>query len=81
MTAKEKSKKKKKQKLVLLAEEKTVSDAFPELLKLLEKLEEQGKFLDVQICPRCKSARVKRVHTMKGDMSSHLNLPRSNTNV
>jgi hypothetical protein len=71
---KKKRKKKQKQKLVLLAEEKTVSETFPELLKLLEELEEKGRFLDIQICPRCKSARVKRVRTMKGDMSSHLTL-------
>ena len=71
---KEKKKRKKRQKLVLLAEEKTVSETFPELLKLLEELEVKGKFLDIQICPRCKSARVRRVRAMKDDMSSHLTL-------
>lgn len=69
-----KRKKKQKQKLVLLAEEEIVSETFPELLKLLEELEKEGKFVDVQICPRCKSVRVKRVRSMKGDMSSHLTM-------
>jgi len=71
---KQKKRKKQKQKLVLLAEEEIVSETFPELLKLLEELEEEGKFVDIQICPRCKSARVKRVRTMEGDMSSHLTI-------
>jgi hypothetical protein len=69
---KEKKKKKEKQQLVLLKEEEIVSETFPELLKLLEELEKKGEFVDIQICPRCKSARVKRVRTMEGDMSSHL---------
>jgi len=71
---KKKKRKKQKQKLVLLAEEEIISETFPELLRLLEELEEEGKFVDIQICPRCKSARVKRVRTMEGDMSSHLTI-------
>ncbi len=73
-TKEKKKKKKQKQQLVLLKEEEIVSETFPELLKLLEELEEEGKFVDIQICPRCKSARVRRVRTMEGDMSSHLTL-------
>ncbi len=69
---KEKKKKTQKQQLVLLQEGEIVSETFPELLKLLEDLEKEGKFADIQVCPRCKSARVKRVRTMDGDMSSHL---------
>jgi RNase P subunit RPR2 len=71
---KKKGKKKQKHKLVLLAEEEIVSETFPELLKLLEELEKEGKFVDIQICPRCKSARIKRIRTMEGDMSSHLTI-------
>ena len=73
-TEEKKKKKKQKQKLVLLTEEEIVSETFPELLKLLEELEGEGKFADIQICPRCKSARVRRVRTMEGDMSSNLTL-------
>jgi hypothetical protein len=69
-----KKRKKKKQKLVLVTEEEIVSETFPELLKLLEELKEEGKFVDIQICPRCKSARVKRVRSIEGDMSSHLSI-------
>jgi len=55
-----------------MKEEEIVSETFPELIKTLEKLREEGKYLDVQICPRCKSARVRRVGTMSGDMSGHM---------
>jgi rubrerythrin len=67
-----KKKKKSKQQLVLLKEEEIISETFPELLRILEELKEKEEYVDIQICPRCKSARVKRVGTMKGDMSGHL---------
>jgi hypothetical protein len=73
-TGKKKKKKKREQKLFLSAEEEVVSETFPELLKLLEELEREGKFADIQICPRCKSARVRRVRAMEGDMSGHLTM-------
>lgn len=66
--------KKKKQQMVLLKEEEIVSEDFPELLKLLEELEKEGKIVDIQICPRCKSAKVKQVRSMEGDMSSQLTI-------
>jgi len=65
-------KKKRKRQLTLLREEEIVSQTFPELIKTLEELREQGKYLDVQICPRCKSAKVRRVGAMSGDMSGHM---------
>lgn len=73
-TKEKKKKKKQKQQLILSEEKEIVSETFPELLKLLEELEEEGSFVDIQICPKCKSARVKRVRTMEGDLSSHLAL-------
>jgi hypothetical protein len=69
---KKKKKKKRKQQLVLLKEEEIVSETLPELLKVLEELREEEKYVDIQVCPRCKSGRVKRVGAMKGDMSGHL---------
>jgi len=71
-TEQKKKKKKRKQQLVLLKEEEIVTETFSELLKVLEELREEEEYVDIQICPRCKSARVKRVGTMKGDMSSHM---------
>jgi lysyl-tRNA synthetase class I len=71
----EKKKNKKQQQmhqLVLLKKGEIVSETFPELLKILEEMEKAGRFAEIPICPRCESARVRRVRTMEGDMSSHL---------
>jgi len=73
MEAEEKKKKKKrKQQLVVLKEEEIVSETLPKLLQVLEELRKEEKYVDIRVCPRCKSPRVKRVGTMKGDMSGHL---------
>jgi len=70
-----KHKKKKKQRQIVLLKQKTVeSPKFAELLKVLEELEKEQKYLDVQICPRCKSPRVRRTGTISGDMSGHMGL-------
>ena len=74
MGAEEKRKKKKKQKQKLLLKQKAESPEFLELIEVLEDLEKEQKYVDVQICPHCKSPRVRRVDTMKGDMSGHIGL-------
>lgn len=43
-------------------------------MEVLEELRREGKFVDVQICPRCKSAKVRRAGSMSGDMSGHMAL-------
>lgn len=75
MGDKKQRKKKKKQKQIVLLKQKTVESLeFLELLEVLEELEKEGKYVDVQICPHCKSPRVRRVGTMSGDMSGHIGL-------
>ena len=73
MGDKKRRKKKKKQK-VLLKQETVESQKLSELLEVLEELEKEEKYVDVQICPRCKSPRVRRVRSTSGDMSSHMGL-------
>jgi len=71
----EKKRKKNKQKqLLVLREEETESELFSELLGVLEELEKEGKHVDVQVCPKCKSPRVRRVRTMSGDISGHMGI-------
>ena len=71
----EEKKKKKKQKQVLVLKEAEVeSRLFFELMEALEELEKKGEYLDIQICPKCKSPRVRRVGTLSGDMSGHMGL-------
>ena len=42
------------------------------MVKVLEELEKKGKFVGVQVCPKCKSPQVRRVKTMQDDLWSHL---------
>jgi len=75
MTEEKKQKKKKKQKqITLLKQREAESQQFSELLETLEELEKEQKYVDIQICPRCKSPRVRRIGTMSGDMSGHMGL-------
>jgi RNase P subunit RPR2 len=68
-------KKKKKQRPIALLKQKTVENQkFLELLKVLGELETEEKYVNVQICPRCKSPKVRRVSTMSGDISGHMGL-------
>ena len=67
-------KKKKKKRRSLLEIEKVDSELLPELVEALDELEKEGKYVDIQVCPRCKSPRVRRVGSMKGDVSAHMGL-------
>jgi RNase P subunit RPR2 len=66
--------KKKKKRQSLLEREKAESELLPELVQALEELEEERKYVDVQICPKCKSPLVRRVSSMTGDTSGHMGL-------
>lgn len=71
---KQRKKKKKQRQVTLLKQKKGESQKFLELLEVLEELEKEEKYVDVQICPRCKSPKVRRVKTMSGDMTGHIGL-------
>jgi len=66
--------KKKKRKQELLLKQKAESPELLGLIQVLEDLEKEQKYVDIQICPRCKSPRIRRVGTMNGDMSGHIGL-------
>jgi len=72
MGDKKQRKKKKQKQIVLLKQKEIESQKFSELLEVLEELEKEEKYVDVQICPHCKSPRVRRVRSMNGDMSGHI---------
>ena len=74
MSETEQRKKKKKKRQSLLETEKVDSELLSELVEALDELEKQRKYVDVQVCPNCKSPRVRRVSSMKGDMSAHMGL-------
>ena len=56
----QKKKKKKKRQQTVLETEKVESELLPELVEALDALEKEKKYLDIQVCPRCKSPLVKR---------------------
>ena len=71
---KQKKKKKKKKQVCLSETEKVESELLPELIQALDELEKEKNYVDVQVCPNCKSPKVRRVSSMKGDMSAHIGL-------
>ena len=71
---KQKKKKKKKKQIIVLETEKVESKLLPELVEALDDLEKEKKYVDIQVCPCCKSPKVRRVGSMKGDMSGHMGL-------
>ena len=69
-------KKRKKQQLSAFEQaqdEKAVQNA-TEVTEALEELEKQGTFIDIQVCPRCKSAKIRRAQSQGGDMWAHIGL-------
>ena len=68
----QKKKKRKKKQISLLENEQVESELLPELVKGLEELEKEKKYVDIQVCPKCKSPLVRRVGSMVGDMSAHM---------
>jgi len=68
----QRKKKKRKRQLTLLKQEEILSETFSEMMAVLEELRKEGKYVDVQVCPKCKSAKIRRVGSMSGDMSGHM---------
>lgn len=69
-------KKSKKQQLTTLEqvqEEIEVQNA-KEVTEALEELEKQGTRVEIQVCPKCKSPRVRRAKSTGGDMWGNIGL-------
>ena len=77
----QKKKKKKKKQLAVLETEKVESELLPELVKALNELEKEKKYVEIQVCPKCKSPLVRRVGSMVGDMSAPMGVLRLNMNA
>jgi len=69
--SKQKTKKHQKQELVQ-KEKKAESKNVERLIEELDELRKKQKYCDVAVCPRCKSTNLRRVNSMKGDMTGHL---------
>lgn len=69
---KEKKKKKQKKKVIVLETE--VESELDELVEVLEELEKEKTYVDIQVCPHCKSPKVSRVKSTEGDVMGHMGL-------
>jgi hypothetical protein len=69
--SKQKTKKKQKQEVVQ-KEKKAESKNVQKLVQQLDELKKKGKYVDVAVCPRCKSPNLRRVKSTCGDMTGHL---------
>ena len=69
-------KKREKQQLTVVeqVQEETAIQNAAEVAKVLEELEKQGVRLDIQVCPKCKSPKVRRAKSTGGDMWGHLGM-------
>jgi transposase-like protein len=69
-------KKRKKQQLTVLehVQEETAIQNATEVAQALEELEAQGVHLDIQVCPKCKSPKVRRAKSAEGDMWGHIGM-------
>ena len=65
---------KKKKQLTVQETEKVESTLLPKMVEALEELEKEKKYVDIQVCPRCKSPLVRRVRSMGGDILGHMGL-------
>jgi RNase P subunit RPR2 len=62
-----------KQKQQLVQKEKKVDGKnVQKLVQRLDELKRKGKYVDVAVCPKCKSVNLRRVKSMVGDTTGHL---------
>ena len=57
---------------VVQQEKKAECKNIEKLSQKLDELKNKGKFVDVAVCPVCKSANLRRVKSTGGDMTGHL---------
>ena len=78
--SKQKTKKKQKQEVVQ-KEKKGDSKNIQKLVQRLDELRKKGKYVDVAVCPKCKSPNLRRVKSTSGDIAGHLGGCLLNMNV
>ena len=69
--SKQKTAKQQKQELVQ-KEKKVDSKNVQKLVQRLDELKKKEKYVDVAVCPICKSVNLRRVKSTMGDMTGHM---------
>ena len=67
-------KKRKKQHLAVMEEQQEEIQNAVEVAQALEELKKEGKRVDIQVCPKCKSPKVHRAKSTGGDLWGHIGL-------
>lgn len=67
-------KKRKKQQFRIIEETQEENQNAVEVTQVLEELEKEGKRVDIQVCPKCKSPKILRAKSTGGDMWAHMGL-------
>jgi predicted RNA-binding Zn-ribbon protein involved in translation (DUF1610 family) len=70
----QKKKKKQKNQLCIIETEHIESQLLPELIERLDELAKEKKYVDIAVCPKCKSPFLRRVGSLSGDMFSHMGI-------
>ena len=74
MSEEKQKKKKKKKQFTVLEAKKVESELMLGLVDALDELGKEKKYVDIQVCPKCKSPLVQRVGSMLGDTLAHMGL-------
>ena len=67
-------KKKKAQHQAIIVQPEEISQSGQELIEFLQELEAAKKFIEVQVCPKCKGPKVKRVGAQTGDLWGNMGI-------
>ncbi len=73
MSEEQQKKKKKKRQINVSENEQIESKILPELVDALHEAAKEKKYVDIQVCPKCKSPLVHRVDSL-GDMWAHIGI-------
>jgi uncharacterized protein YbaR (Trm112 family) len=71
LLSKQKTRRKQNQEVVQ-KEKKVESKNIEKISQRLDELKKKGKYVDVAVCPVCKSPNLRRVKSTCGDMTGHL---------
>ncbi len=73
LSEQEQKRKKKKKSIDSLKIKQIESVLLPEMIDRLVELEKEKKYVDIQVCPKCKSPLIYRVDSL-GDMWAHIGI-------
>ncbi len=73
MQQQRRKRKKKNQQQTEFIEEQ-ISDSGLDLINAMKEMESKKEYVDIQVCPKCKSPKIKRTASTGGDMFGHMGL-------